>query len=168
MCGDEKTASAESVMQAAQSRPLIREASLEDLLRILEVERACTTAGHWAESDYQAAIQQPNRLTLVAEQAGKVLGFLVASIATEEWELENIAVDPAAQRSGIGRALLAALINHARQRNASEIRQEIRQSNFAAQRLGQSVGFVQQGRRKNYYHDPPEDALLFKYLVPCK
>ena len=168
MCGDEKIASAESVMKTAQSRSVIRKASLEDLPAILAIERACATAGHWAESDYQEAIQQPHRLTLVAEEAGKVLGFLIASTATDEWELENIAVDPVARRRGVGRALLTALINHARRGNASEIRQEVRASSFPAHQLGQSVGFVQEGRRKNYYHDPLEDALLFKYLLTCK
>ena len=152
-------------MHTAPCQPLIRRASLEDLPRIAEIERRCATAAHWAESDYREAIQHPGRCTLIAEQAGRVLGFLIASSTTQEWELENIAVDPATHRRGVGHALLTALINRAREQNASEIRQEMRASNFAAQRLGHSVGFVQEGRRRNYYLDPPEDALLFKYLV---
>ena len=146
-------------------RIAIRVASSSDVTAILQIDRDSPTAAHWPESSYRAAINQAERLALVAEESGQVLGFLVASIATAEWELENIAVSGAAQRQGIGRALLKVLIDRARQAGTAEIRQEIRASNLGAQRLGQSVGFVQRGRRPSYYHDPEEDALLFNYLV---
>lgn len=94
-----------------------------------------------------------------------VVGFLVASTAISEWELENIAVAPESRKQGIGRALLGSLIVRARESGAKEIRQEIRASNSAAQKLGLSVGFIQEGRRPSYYRDPVEDALLFKYLL---
>src|SRR5579864_2130559 len=150
-------------MQADRKEHLIRAASLDDLSSILEIERACATAAHWDVSEYRNAIQQPTRLVLVVEEAGQVLGFLVASTATQEWELENVAVSTRARRLGFGCALVTALIDQARRKGASEIRQEIRASNSAAQQLGQSVGFVQEGRREDYYRDPTEDALLFKY-----
>lgn len=143
----------------------LRLARAVDLPRILQVERDSHSAAHWPEGDYQQAIAQSERLVLVAEKASELLGFLVASTATKEWELENIAVAPAALRRGVGRALMLALIVSARLAKAAEIRQEIRASNTVAQQLGQSLGFVQEGRRRDYYCDPTEDALLFKYLV---
>lgn len=155
-----------SVTQTAHKQFPIRKAVIEDLASIVEIERISDTAAHWAESDYRKAIQHRDHLTLVAEQAGQVLGFLVGSTATQEWELENIAVAPHARRRGVGRALMLALISCAQYGGASEIRQEIRSSNSPAQLLGQSVGFVQEGRRQDYYRNPVEDALLFKYLVP--
>ena len=154
-----------SVTQTGNKRFWIRTAAIQDLESILEIERVCDTAAHWAESTYRNTIQQRDRLTLVAEQSGQVLGFLVASTASQEWELENIAVAPGEQRRGIGRTLMITLIRSAQHEGASEIRQEIRASNSAAQLLGQSVGFIQEGRRKGYYRNPAEDALLFKYLV---
>jgi ribosomal-protein-alanine N-acetyltransferase len=143
----------------------LRLARAEDLPSILQIEHNSHSAAHWPERDYQQAIAQAERLVLVAEKASELLGFLVASTATKEWELENIAVAPAVRRRGVGRALMLALIVSARQAKAAEIRQEIRASNTVAQQLGQSVGFVQEGRRRDYYCDPTEDALLFKYLV---
>ena len=146
---------------------IIRQAVPTDLSSILKIERASPTAAHWAETGYLKALIQPERLFLVAEEEPnhQILGFLVASTATQEWELENIATSPAARARGIGRALMKALLERARQGGAAEIRQEIRASNMAAQRLGQSNGFIQEGRRRGYYLDPVEDALLFKYLV---
>jgi len=143
----------------------IRIAVPADGAAIVRIDRDSPTAAHWPEAKYRQAIEQAERLVLVAEESGELLGFLVASTATVEWELENIVVSRSAQRHGIGRALLRALIGHAKEAGASEIRQEIRASNLAAQRLGQSVGFVQRGRRKEYYRSPDEDALLFNYLL---
>lgn len=132
---------------------------------ILAIQQASPSASQWKHQEYVNAISGSDRLVLTAEKDSKVLGFLVASIAIPEWELENIAVAPATRRSGIGSSMLAALINRARQAGATEIRQEIRASNLVAQQLGLSVGFIQEGRRRDYYHDPVEDALLFKHLL---
>ncbi|PYX95282.1 MAG: ribosomal-protein-alanine N-acetyltransferase [Acidobacteria bacterium] len=132
---------------------------------ILSVQRACPAASQWKPTDYTAAIAQPDRLVLIAEKDSKILGFAVVYTGIPEWELENVAVAPDSRRSGIGRALMAALINLARKAGATEIRQEIRISNTAAQKLGLSVGFIQEGRRPDYYRDRVEDALLFKHLL---
>ena len=145
---------------------VIRDAREGDSPAIVAIQSASPTAAHWPESHYGNALNDPGRVVLVAEQGqSEILGFLVASVAIKEWELENIAVTPQAQRGGIGRGLMMALIDRARQANATEIRQEIRASNKAAQKLGLSVGFAQEGRRRNYYRDPVEDALLFKHLL---
>ena len=143
----------------------IRAAVPADLAAILQIGRDSPTAANWPESSYCQAIEPAGRLVLVAEESEEVLGFLVSSTATAEWELENIAVAKLAQRQGVGRTLLSALIQRAKEAGAGEIRQEIRASNLVAQSLGQAVGFVQQGRRKGYYRNPDEDALLFKYLL---
>lgn len=145
---------------------VVRDARKTDISAIMGIENASPTAAHWSNSHYGEALSEPERLILVAEQdQSDVVGFLVASTAIWEWELENIAVSPIARRRGIGRTLMTALIDRARQTGATEIRQEIRASNTAAQKLGLSVGFIQQGRRSNYYRDPVEDALLFKHLL---
>jgi [ribosomal protein S18]-alanine N-acetyltransferase len=145
---------------------VIRDAREGDPQAIVAIQSVSPNAAHWPESYYGNALNDPGRLVLVAEQGqSEILGFLVASVAIKEWELENIAVTPQAQRGGIGRALMMALIDRARQANATEIRQEIRASNKTAQKLGLSVGFIHEGRRPNYYRDPVEDALLFKHLL---
>lgn len=146
-------------------RLITRTATSSDLAAILDIERQSGSAAHWSISHYESALRDPKRLVLVAEQNRQLIGFLVASAATSEWELENIAVTPVQRRRGIGSELLADLLARARAEGASEIRQEIRASNSAAQFLGQAIGFKQEGRRPNYYRNPVEDALLFKYLV---
>jgi len=145
---------------------VIRKARPADIAAIVAIAGASPSASHWPESHYENALLKTGHLILVAEvQPSEVVGFLLASTTIAEWELENIAVSSGARRSGVGRALMTALIDHARRGKATEIRQEIRESNMAAQRLGLSVGFAQQGRRSDYYRNPVEDALLFKHLL---
>jgi ribosomal-protein-alanine N-acetyltransferase len=142
----------------------IRPATAADLASIVSIERSSDTAAHWNEAEYATALHG-RRLILVAELASNIVGFLVASTATEEWELENIAVDPTQRKRGVGRALMAALIDYARLAGAVEVRQEIRQSNVSAQALAEQTGFLQEGKRTGYYASPSEDALLFKHLL---
>jgi len=145
---------------------VIRDARKTDIPAIMAIETASPTAAHWSESHYGKALSESGRLIMVAEQEqSELVGFLVTSVVVKEWELENIAVSPVARQRRTGHALMTALIDRARQAGATEIRQEIRASNVAAQKLGLSVGFVQDGRRANYYRDPLEDALLFKHLL---
>ena len=163
----------EIVFQASDSSNVaVRLATAKDLISVFGIAHASSSAAHWANSEYERALSSGERVFLVAERVTgeaaehEIVGFLLTSTATQEWELENIAVSPAARRSGIGRALMNALIQHARPSGAVEIRQEIRASNTAAQNLARAVGFLAEGRRKGYYRDPREDALLFRYLVP--
>ena len=147
---------------------VIRAAIQSDLDAVLAIEQASPTAAHWQRAHYESTIGNDESVFLVAEREHSVVGFLMASTTVQEWELENIAVLPSACRQGIGMGLMHALISAGEKAGATEIRQEIRASNLAAQRLGQHVGFVHDGRRPDYYRDPQEDALLFKYLVRSK
>jgi [ribosomal protein S18]-alanine N-acetyltransferase len=144
---------------------VIRFANATDLEALIDIEQRSPEAAHWTRATHMSAIADRARLVLVAEDEANIAGFLMASKATDEWELENIAVAPERRRQGIGRALMAELISQARQAGAVEIRQEIRASNLAAQSLGRSAGFQRDGRRPAYYSNPTEDALLFKYLL---
>lgn len=144
---------------------VIRAAIQSDLDAVIAIEEASPTAAHWPRAQHETAIGSNERLFLIVEREHSIVGFLAASIVIQEWELENIAVLPSARRRGVGKALMEALICAAEQSGATEIRQEIRASNLAAQGLGQHIGFIQDGSRPGYYCDPQEEALLFKYLV---
>lgn len=93
-------------------------------------------------------------------------GFLVARYVPSEWELENIVVAPAIRRMGIGRQLIDTLLVQARQTNSIAVFLEVRESNTAARSLYKKLGFMETGRRKAYYSNPSEGAVLYsKTLV---
>jgi ribosomal-protein-alanine N-acetyltransferase len=89
------------------------------------------------------------------------LGFLVARHVASEWELENIVVAASARRMGVGRRLLEALVAWAIQTKSESVLLEVRESNVAARRLYERLEFQEAGRRKWYYGNPSEDAILY-------
>jgi len=95
------------------------------------------------------------------DAADALLGFLVARRVASEWELENIVVARSARRRGCGRRLLDALIAHATQTNGESVFLEVRESNAAARALYGRAGFRETGRRKSYYDNPVEAAILY-------
>jgi len=146
---------------------VIRLATPEDIDDLLELQREAPTAAHWSRAQYEAIFQASalRRLCLLAEK-GPSQAFLVAQTAGPEWELENIAVAPAARRRGLGKQLLQELLRLARQQHALAVLLEVRASNAAARALYQACGFVEAGSRPSYYQDPKEDAIIWRYNLP--
>jgi ribosomal-protein-alanine N-acetyltransferase len=142
----------------------IRESVPFDLASILQIERSNASAAHWSETSYADLWNnlQPTRVCFVAENEGVSLGFVVGREIAGEWELENIAVVPEYKRQGIGHALLQRLLAVASATGGERLLLEVRDSNHAARKLYESQGFVISGRRKGYYRDPVEDALLYE------
>lgn len=149
----------------------IRDASLAELPQIVKLEQESATAAHWNEADYLRIFADRNRgdllkhivLVVESEVAGKTLiGFIVARAVGREWEIENIVIADVAQREGHGSQLLNALIDRARVECAEIILLDVRESNEAAIALYKKYGFKQDGRRRNYYSNPEEDALLLR------
>ncbi len=158
----------------------IRLATAADFSAVMNLERSCPAAAHWSERRYRELFHPsgdaPERLALIAEaltaedeprsaanpaSRASVVGFLVARPIASEWELENIAVAPS-RRQGVGRQLLNALFDRARDAGGDSVFLEVRESNAAARSLYEKAGFTSTGRRKSYYAEPPEDAILYR------
>jgi ribosomal-protein-alanine N-acetyltransferase len=103
----------------------------------------------------------------LAGQAGSPAGFILVRDLGEEAEILSVGVLPAMRRLGIGRALLDAVIAHARQRRIGSIVLEVATDNAAARRLYGAVGFGQVGRRPRYYRrtDRLADALILRFAI---
>lgn len=142
----------------------IRKAELSDLPVICSIEQAAHVSP-WSEGIFKGSFSQRN-YNFIAEQEGKVLGYLFTSFIAGELTLENICVAEQAQRKGVGQALMAQLFQLADKLTALDIWLEVRASNVAAIELYKKFGFTEQGVRKNYYSIPnssaKEDAILMK------
>jgi ribosomal-protein-alanine N-acetyltransferase len=156
-------------MSAASGEIRVRTMAEGDLDRVVEIAASLATAPQWPRSAYVAAIALnvlPRRIALVAEFAGEVAGFAVASLvgpgADFEAELESIAVAKSVQGHGIGAALLARLVTNLGLVGAEKLALEVRESNAAALGLYERAGFREVGRRRGYYRDPVEDAVLLR------
>lgn len=145
----------------------IRRATPDDILSILRVEQQCETAAHWTFGQYQALFEagMPPCIALVATGPPpnvQVQGFVIGRPVGSDWEIENLAVATSQQRRGIGSTLVRELIARLQNTGVTELLLEVRESNTAARRLYEKLGFRQEGRRRGYYNDPKEDALLLR------
>ena len=96
---------------------------------------------------------------VIRDSTGLIVGFLLAWSVADELHLLELASHPDQRRRGFGRALLAALVAHAREAKKRLLLLEVRRSNQAAIALYQSAGFQTTGVRRGYYSDTGEDAL---------
>lgn len=155
----------------AKSRPLtetrvsIRRAKSDDLAAILSIEQGSPLTAHWNPDQYQDRIQtQPQTACILvaeSEEKGRVCGFVCTRIAAGEWEIENVVVDEKFRQRGIGAQLMQSLIKHWQEAAGTAILLEVRASNTAARALYERHGFSEAGRRRKYYRDPSEDAILY-------
>ena len=105
---------------------------------------------------------------VIAPPGAPLAGFALFAQAADECEILDIAVDPAARRNGLGARLLAAALAAAATRGARRCFLEVRASNAGAQAFYRAAGFVEDGRRKDYYRSGQgrEDALLMSRGLP--
>ncbi|SRR5216684_1762954 len=153
-------------MTDQSSRIRVRNAVAEDVPRLVDLARCAATAAQWSPAEYQklfAPVAVHQRLTLVLEEDAVALGFLVARPLDDEWEIENIAVNGPARRRGLGTRLLGEFMTLVEKRGGKHVFLEVRESNRAARALYEKWAFVESGKRKSYYHNPEEDALVLKF-----
>jgi|ERR1700722_3884401 len=148
----------------------IRVAQIDDLAAIAALEQSVQGAAHWSPDHYRERFQsQPDGACfLVAECEGenrepKLQGFLCARIVgiADEWEIENVVVRQESRRQGIGAQLMQSLLGIWEPSAATALLLEVRESNTAARTLYERHGLGEVGRRRAYYHDPSEDAILY-------
>ena len=115
----------------------------------------------WTEGLFRGEFDLPSssRSWLVAVLDGSVVGFAGSMYVEDEAHVMNIAVDPAARRHGVGRALFAGLVSEATEHDARHLTLEVRVSNVAARQLYADFGLAPVGIRRGYYPDG-EDALV--------
>jgi ribosomal-protein-alanine N-acetyltransferase len=149
----------------------------------VEIASHSATAAQWNQAEYlklfsldepeaqpQAEAgtkpQPQSRTVLVVERDARVAGFIVGQQVDDEWEIENIAVTGAARRCGLGSRLVGELLDLVRSRGGKSVFLEVRESNRAARSLYEKWAFIEVGRRKMYYQNPAEDALVLKFKFP--
>jgi ribosomal-protein-alanine N-acetyltransferase len=142
---------------------------------IVDIGILCDLAT-WSISDYQNEIERIDSFGLVCieKKEKKVIGFifmrLIMSVIINplidtdklfnESEILNIAVHPNFQRKGVAQELFETFIMFCRRKEIKEIWLEVRASNLKARTFYEKNGFKEMYRRKNYYTNPPEDAVI--------
>jgi [ribosomal protein S18]-alanine N-acetyltransferase len=144
----------------------IRRMIESDVDRVMAIASSLPTAPQWGSSAYEAAISTGDglkRIALVAEYSQELIGFAIARILGPLAEIETIGIDKSAQGFGFGSSLLLAVLDELRLAGVDEVELEVRPSNERAWRLYERIGFREVGRRREYYREPVEDAILLRF-----
>ena len=138
---------------------IIRYMTEEDLPQAAAIEADCFQES-WSKELLHSSMEKAWNLFLAAEEEGRLAAYGAVSVIAGEGEIQRIAVLPSFRRRGVGRKLLEAMVNAARQKGAGAMTLEVRESNAPAIKLYISEGFKTEARRAGYYRNPQEDALI--------
>jgi len=146
--------------------PRIEPMRVEDLDEVLAIERA-SFPHPWSHHAFIYELRE-NRVARLwvgrgaEEPDSPVVAYLCLWLIADEVHVTNFAVHPSHRHRGIGRQLMATLLELYRQQGATRAALEVRPSNHDARRLYEAFGFRQVGLRRGYYFDTGEDALLME------
>lgn len=131
-----------------------------DVDAVFAIEQA-VQAYPWTRGNFSDSLAN-GYLCRVDETEEGIRGYAILMPAVDEAELLTIGVAAAQQRKGLGRAMLAEMLEAARERNMRRVFLEVRSSNVAAIALYRSAGFKEVGVRRGYYQNAngSEDALV--------
>jgi [ribosomal protein S18]-alanine N-acetyltransferase len=140
-----------------------------DVGAVARIERATFVAEAWPRSAFAylhavfVATRPPRGRLWVAEAPGRrIVGYVGVELSAlgGEADVINLAVDTVHRRRGVGRRLLDTAVAHCRARRIPLVWLRVRAGNRGARRFYRACGFEAAGRFRDYYDDPPEDAVL--------
>src|ERR1041385_3367151 len=138
----------------------IRKMTLEDIPAVVELDQRSFSLP-WPERPFRFEItENPASHCWVAEADGKVVGMIVVWLIVDEAHVATIATHPDFRRQGIGKNLLGYALRDLIGKGARSSFLEVRESNVAAQDMYRQFGYKESGRRRRYYKDNDEDAIL--------
>jgi len=131
-----------------------------DIPQIIKIEHDCYT-NPWSAESFRQLLRDHATFSTVAIRSGTLLaGYLVYSIVTDELHILNLAISTAFKRKGLATMMLLHLHQLALLHGCQKAFLEVRESNRAAQSLYNKFGYLPISKRKDYYEDNHEDAIV--------
>lgn len=129
--------------------------------QIAQLEKLCFS-DPWSVNSIASELDNKLAFWLVATDEDRVAGYIGSQTVMDETDMMNVAVHPDFRRKGIAEALVNALVENLQRMGSHCLTLEVRASNVPAIALYEKLGFSEIGRRKNYYRNPREDALILR------
>ncbi len=140
---------------------IARASAQDDLIEVEALQRRAFTNTWGAEAlRWELTNTDVARLYLMRSPGGTLVGYCACWMVFDELHINSLAVDIPWRRRGLARRLLAEVFRDALGAGARSATLEVRQSNTAARRLYEGLGFLVEGVRRDYYREPREDALI--------
>ena len=138
----------------------IRRMTLDDIPAVVALDKLSFTLP-WPERSFRFELtDNPASYCWVVELDGKIVGMVVAWLLVDEAHVATIATHPEHRRQGIAQELLTYTLRYMSKEGAVTSFLEVRENNHAAQEMYRKFGYEVSGRRKRYYKDTDEDAIL--------
>ena len=137
----------------------IRPMTIEDCEQVAAIEAASFSVP-WSLNAFTETVEKENFRYFVAEEGGEILGYCGFLYVLDEAEIPNVCVKASARKRGVGRQMMSVLVDEAKKLGMAVLYLEVRESNTPARRLYLSLGFEENGIRKNFYEHPVEHAVL--------
>ena len=133
----------------------------QHVAQVAALEKLCFS-DPWSEKSVASELNNPLSLWLVALDGDRVAGYIGSQTVMDESDMMNVAVHPDYRKQGIATGLIVGLVEELHKKGSRCLTLEVRASNTPAISLYEKLGFRQVGLRKNYYHNPKEDALILR------
>lgn len=135
-----------------------------DMPEVLNIEQG-SFEFPWSEEDFIRCLRQRNCIGMVAENANRVVGFMIYELNRNQLHILNFAVRPDFRRRGIGRQMGEKLIGKLSQQRRNRIVLEVRETNLAAQVFFRRIGFKAMSVLRDFYDDTTEDAYVMHFSM---
>jgi len=148
---------------------LIRPMLVDDIEQVQAID-ALSFALPWPKNSYNFELKdnQHSRCWVVedgSQEPKRIVAMAVTWLVVDELHVATIAVHPDWRGQGIGRRMMEVIMASARHENMLSATLEVRAGNITAQELYKKFGFVEVGRRRRYYKDNQEDALIMTVVL---
>ena len=133
----------------------------DHVAQVAALEAVCF-ADPWSERSVASELENPLSLWLVAMEGERLAGYVGSQTVMGETDMMNVAVHPDHRQKGIAKALILALVEELKKLESHSLTLEVRASNAPAICLYRMLDFQEVGRRKNYYRNPRENAIILR------
>lgn len=131
----------------------------QDLEEVADIEKA-TFSLPWSKKGFASSLEMTDTLYLCAFKNEKLAGYCGMLMVLDEGEITNVAVKENNRGQNIGTLMLQRLLQEGSKRGITRFLLEVRESNEAAIHLYEKLGFAKAGKRRNFYEQPIEDAVI--------
>lgn len=142
---------------------IIRQMDKKDIEQVERMEKEIFSIP-WSAHSFEDAAMTKENIFLVCECNGVIAGYCGLWTVLGEGNITNMAVDKEYRKKGIGEALMKEMEKRGRQKDVDIFFLEVRQSNAAARRLYDKMGYKEIGTRKRFYERPVEDAIVMSKM----
>lgn len=147
----------------AATAPIFGPATVDDLDTLVAIDTDSPQA--WDRAAFAEELRHHPPTVFVMRLEGQAVAFMAIRLQEQDLDIVNVAVTPSQRRRGFGRLMVEKVVSEARGMGAETAFLEVRESNHGARALYRDLGFEETQKRRAFYRNPVEDAVLMRLSI---